>query len=85
MIEQPDAAGLQDPLGGFSDLPEIQWQFLRPGDRVAVERRGEALSRGIVDEVAYGAAGFWVWLDNGRGRIYLHPGAGSRAWVPERR
>lgn len=61
-------------------LTESDWHSLVPADRVAVQRQGEALERGTVDQVAAGATAFWVWLDHGKGRILVYPGDSAGVW-----
>lgn len=51
-----------------------EWVWLDPGQRVHVERKYEAASGGIIDVIAHDASIFWVWLDNGRGRVAIHEG-----------
>lgn len=64
-------------------LPESEWRSLVPADRVAVQRQGEALERGTVDQVAASATAFWVWLDHGKGRILVYPGDSAVVWREE--
>lgn len=48
------------------------WVWLDPGQRVHVERQYDAASGGVIDVIAHDASIFWVWLDNGRGRVAIH-------------
>jgi hypothetical protein len=60
-------------------LSESEWHVLQPLDRVRVKRPGESSDTGSVDQVMAGAAVFWVWLDDGKGRILVHQDDGRTA------
>lgn len=57
------------------------WVELNPGHRVRVQRYGESAANGTVDHVAEDASCFWVWLDDGRGRVLISEGDGSSVWA----
>lgn len=54
-------------------LTEQDWQELQPRDRVYVASRGNPWTAGTVDQVMASSGMFWVWLDEGRGRVLVHP------------
>lgn len=56
-------------------LPYEDWVHLNQGDRVVVQRPGNAPQRGTVDDVNEDASYFWIWLD-GHGRILIYDGDG---------
>ena len=51
-----------------------QWIHLNSGDRVLIQRAGEYLNTGHIDDINEDATVIWVWLDHGRGRILVHEG-----------
>lgn len=61
-------------------LPYEEWVNLNPGQRVWVLRQGEGLTQGTVDDVAEDASFFWIWLDEGKGRVLIYHGDGSFLW-----
>lgn len=63
---------------GGEDCPLTyeDWVQLNQGDRVVVQRLGNAPQQGTVDEVCADASYFWIWLD-GHGRKLIYDGDGS--------
>ncbi|MET3812400.1 hypothetical protein [Arthrobacter sp. UYEF3] len=59
------------------------WVLLNPGYRVRVQRENESVTAGFVDVVAPDASVFWVWLDDGRGRVALHEHDNVAVWLEE--
>lgn len=57
------------------------WVELDPGSRVRVQRVGDLAADGTVDDVAEDASCFWVWLDDGRGRVLISERDGSTVWA----
>lgn len=57
-----------------------QWTELDKDHRVTVRTdRGRTLC-GSVDLVADDASIFWLWLDNGGGRVAVHEGDDAQVW-----
>lgn len=61
----------------FRRLPFNDWVYLNPGDEVVVQRVGHSAYPGYVDDINEDASVFWVWLDDGRGRILVQAGDDS--------
>ncbi|WP_021474421.1 hypothetical protein [Paenarthrobacter ureafaciens] len=61
-------------------LTDSQWDTLEAADRVAIRRQGENLQTGTVDGPIENPDVFWVWLDEGRGRVLLHRDDEPRIW-----
>jgi hypothetical protein len=62
-------------------LTSDDWVWLNPNDRVRIQRRNETAAAGVIDVVAPDASIFWVWLDEGRGRVALHSDdAAAHVW-----
>jgi hypothetical protein len=55
-------------------LSVAEWIHLNAGDNVAIQRAGESLRTGRIDDITEDAKIFWVHLDHGRGRILVHEG-----------
>jgi hypothetical protein len=51
-----------------------EWTDLSLGDRVVIQRSGESVSTGQIDDISKDAKVFWVSLDQGCGRILVHEG-----------
>jgi hypothetical protein len=68
-------AGDAGPL--FRRLAFNDWVYLNPGDEVVVQRVGRSPYQGWVDDINDDASVFWVWLNDGRGRILVHAGDDS--------
>ena len=71
-----------EPVPG-EKLEVEKWVWLNSGQRVRVKREREAVSGGFVDLVAPDASIFWVWLDDGRGRIALHEDDKVSVWYED--
>ncbi|MEW1980561.1 hypothetical protein AB0333_06485 [Citricoccus sp. NPDC079358] len=68
-------------IGGFLQaLVDDDWRILREGEPIAVQRLGESRQTGIVDGAVESPNAFWVWLDDGKGRILLHREDKPRIW-----
>jgi hypothetical protein len=50
------------------------WAQLKQSDRVSIQLENGSLTAGTVDMVTPDGSVFWVWLNNGLGRIALHHG-----------
>ncbi|MFF1828240.1 hypothetical protein [Paenarthrobacter sp. NPDC058040] len=68
------------PLRGTA-LTTDDWIWLNAGDRVRVQRENEIAATGSIDVVSGDASIFWVWLDDGRGRVALHMEAKVSVWL----
>lgn len=64
-------------------IPCAEWEQIEEGDVVVVQRDGGALLEGEVDTRTQDASVFWVWLDEGRGRIAVYADDDTRVWLPE--
>lgn len=49
-----------------------EWQNLKPGDEVSIERAGEFPCTGHIDDITKDAGIFWIRFHNGGGRILVH-------------
>lgn len=58
-----------------------EWIHLNEGQRVVARRLGEYPRAGEIDAVSEDAFVFWVWLDNGEGRIMVHAQDDVRVWT----
>lgn len=65
------------------ELPHYQWNQLGEGDGVTVQREDQTRVFGKVDVVADDGSIFWIWLDNGNGRIAIYGGHETHVWLPE--
>lgn len=54
-------------------LTEEEWHELQPQERIYVAHRGKPWASGTVDQVMADHGIFWVWLDDGGGRVLIHP------------
>ena len=70
-----DKAG--DPVPRYHPLPFRDWVYLNRGDEVLVQRVGHSEYHGLIDDINDDASVFWVWLNDGRGRILVHAGDDS--------
>jgi hypothetical protein len=61
-------------------LTSDDWFWLNPDDRVRIQRPNETAAAGVIDIVAPDASIFWVWLDEGRGRVALHRDDAAHVW-----
>lgn len=61
-------------------LTDTEWHILEETDRVAIRRQGETLQTGTVDGPIENSNVFWVWLDQGKGRVLLHRDDQPRIW-----
>lgn len=77
----PSTVGQRDGFNESNELSYEDWVDLNPGNRVRIERPGERAASGSVDDVAEDASCFWVWLDDGRGRVLIFEGDGSTVWA----
>jgi hypothetical protein len=66
-----------------NELPCSEWGQLEEGHYVLVQRDGEPLLAGEVDDRTQDASVFWVWLDGGRGRIAVYADEVSAVWLPK--
>jgi hypothetical protein len=58
---------------GDCSLTHEDWAQLNQGDRILVQRAGNAPQQGTVDDVSEDASYFWAWLD-GHGRVLIYNG-----------
>ncbi len=65
-------------------LTTDEWVWLNPNDRVKVQRGNGPIAAGFIDVVAPDASIFWIWLDDGRGRVALHMGDIVSVWLEKR-
>ena len=63
------------------ELPAYMWGHLEEGQRLIIQR-DDLRAGGQVDAIASDASIFWVWLDDGRGRIAVYPDDNIRVWRP---
>lgn len=56
------------------------WVDLNPGDRITIRTSAKLVAAGTVDIVAFDASIFWIWLDEGRGRIAIHEHDETDIW-----
>ncbi|WP_223937306.1 hypothetical protein [Arthrobacter sp. StoSoilB5] len=68
------------PSSGSALTPD-DWVWLSPNDRVRIQRENEAALAGFIDIVAPDASIFWIWLDEGRGRVALHMDDDVGVWL----
>lgn len=54
-----------------------EWIYLNVGDEVVIQRLGQSLWPGQIDEINEDATIFWADLHHGRGRIMVYEGDGS--------
>lgn len=73
------------PFHSNWELPRAEWTGLRPEDRVRVQLERRTTEAATVDMIADDASVFWVWLDNGRGRVAIHRDDDVKVWFEERR
>jgi hypothetical protein len=77
------AARVVRPYG--RPLMPYDWVCLNSNDRVCVQRENENLVNGTVDVVASDASVFWIWLDNGLGRVAVHEADNVSVWFEVKR
>jgi hypothetical protein len=65
------------------DLLYGQWSQLEEGHCVIFQRDEEPPLAGIVDMRTEDASVFWVFLNNGRGRIAVYADEGTSVWLPK--
>ena len=65
----------------FKRLIYNDWVDINPGNKVLVKRQGENALHGSVDDVAEDGSFFWVWMDEGRGRVLISEDDGSTVWT----
>lgn len=80
---KPKTTSAELRLHRGDDLPFSQWDTLETGCRVVIQRDGEAITRGEVDVVSPGASVFWVWLEDGRGRIAVYEEEHTTVWLAD--
>lgn len=73
---RPNAGPGDDPRVRFPDADLIpcdvsEWVHLNQGQRIVVQRDMEYPKAGTIDLVSEDAFNFWVWLDQGEGRILV--------------
>lgn len=57
-----------------------EWVYLNEGERIVAQRPWENPKSGLVDAVSDDAYFFWIWLDNGEGRIVVSAHEGASVW-----
>lgn len=62
-----------------------QWTELDTDHRVTIRTPQGHIVCGSVDVIADDASIFWVWLDNGGGRVAIHEGDDAKVWRARRR
>ena len=63
----------------FALLP-YEWTELDAGHRVTVHIGEGRILCGSVDVIADDASIFWLWLDNGGGRVAIHEDDDVKVW-----
>ncbi|MFK0002712.1 hypothetical protein [Paenarthrobacter sp. NPDC090522] len=64
-------------------MSTAEWAGLMPLDRVRIQLESRAVEFGSVDLIADDASIFWVWLDNGHGRVAVHQHDNVKVWREE--
>jgi hypothetical protein len=70
-------------LMNYTPLNPKEWAGLVPGDRVCLRRENQVLMHGTVDDMVPDGSVFWIWFDNGAGRIALYKDDDVRVWLME--